>query len=448
MKKDFFTHLTDLATKNNHIPAIDYDRYNIKRGLRNANGTGVLVGLTEIGNVDGYDIVDGVKIPKEGRLFYRGIDLFDLVDGFQTERRRGFEETAFLLLFGKLPTEEELKTFTRLLDERRDLPDKFTDSMIISIPSKNVMNKLQRSTLVLYSYDDNPDDLSTENLLRQSLSLIARFPTIIAYGYQAKARAFDGKSLYIHSPKPHVGAAENILHMIRPDNGYTVLEAETLDLLLVIMAEHGGGNNSTFATHVVASTGTDTYSAVATAVGSLKGPKHGGANLKVCQMIEAIKSEVEDWSDKAQLRAYLERLLNKDAFDKKGLIYGMGHAVYTKSDPRSVLLQKKAKELAIEKDRVQEFELYANIESITRALFYERKGPHAHIASNVDLYSGFVLEMLDIPKDLYTPIFATSRIAGWCAHRLEQLLSDDKIIRPAYRTVNELHHYYPLKERK
>ncbi len=448
MKKDFFEYLTALATKNNHIPAIDYARYNIKRGLRNANGTGVLVGLTEIGNVDGYDIVNKTKIAKEGRLFYRGIDVFDLVDGFQTERRRGFEETAFLLLFGKLPTAEELDAFNTLLDERRNLPDGFTDSMILGIPSRNVMNKLQRSTLVLYSYDDNPDDLSIRNLMEQSINLIAKFPTIIAYGYQAKARAFDGKSLYIHSPKANVGAAENILHMIRSNNHYSVLEAETLDLLLVIMAEHGGGNNSTFATHVVASTGTDTYSAVATAVGSLKGPKHGGANLKVCQMIRAIKDEVDDWRDPAQLRHYLERLLNKDAFDKKGLIYGMGHAVYTKSDPRSVLLQKKARELAVEKGRVEEFELYANLESITRALFYERRGPHAHIAANVDLYSGFVLEMLDIPEDLYTPIFATSRIAGWCAHRLEQLVSDDKIIRPAYKTVNELHHYHPLKERK
>lgn len=448
MKKDFFEYLTDLATKNNHIPAIDYDRYNIKRGLRNANGTGVLVGLTEIGNVDGYDIVNKTKIAKEGRLFYRGIDVFDLVDGFQTERRHGFEETAFLLLFGKLPTAEELDAFNTLLDERRNLPDGFTDSMILGIPSRNVMNKLQRSTLVLYSYDDNPDDLSIRNLMEQSINLIAKFPTIIAYGYQAKARAFDGKSLYIHSPKANVGAAENILHMIRSNNHYSVLEAETLDLLLVIMAEHGGGNNSTFATHVVASTGTDTYSAVATAVGSLKGPKHGGANLKVCQMIRAIKDEVDDWRDPAQLRIYLERLLNKDAFDKKGLIYGMGHAVYTKSDPRSVLLQKKARELAVEKGRVEEFELYANLESITRALFYERRGPHAHIAANVDLYSGFVLEMLGIPEDLYTPIFATSRIAGWCAHRLEQLVSDDKIIRPAYKTVNELHHYHPLKERK
>lgn len=448
MEKDFFDYLTDLATKNNHIPAIDFDRYNIKRGLRNANGTGVLVGLTEIGNVDGYDIVDQTKIAKEGRLFYRGIDIFDLVDGFQTEHRRGFEETSFLLLFGKLPTPEELDAFNTLLDERRNLPDGFTDSMILGIPSRNVMNKLQRSTLVLYSYDDNPDDLSMRNLMEQSINLIAKFPTIIAYGYQAKARAFDGKSLYIHSPKFNVGTAENILHMSRPDNQYTVLEAETLDLLLVIMAEHGGGNNSTFATHVVASTGTDTYSAVATAVGSLKGPKHGGANLKVCQMVKTIKDEVEDWSDPKQLRAYLERLLNKDAFDKKGLIYGMGHAVYTKSDPRSVLLQRKARELAIEKNRTKEFELYANIESITRALFYERKGPHAHIASNVDLYSGFVLEMLDIPEDLYTPIFAASRISGWCAHRMEQLVSDDKIIRPAYKTVNELHHYHPLKERK
>jgi citrate synthase len=447
MTKDFFEHLTNLATKNNHIPAIDYDRYNIKRGLRNANGTGVLVGLTEIGNVDGYDIVNKVKVPKEGRLFYRGIDVFDRVDGFQTENRRGFEETAFLLLFGKLPTMEELDLFNTILDEHRDLPAGFTDSMIVGIPAKNVMNKLQRSTLVLYSYDDNPDDLSMRNLVDQSLNLIAKFPTMISYGYQSKARAFDGKSLFIHPPKKNAGTAENILHMTRADNKYSDLEAETLDLLLVIMAEHGGGNNSTFATHVVASTGTDTYSAVATAVGSLKGPKHGGANQKVRQMVETIKAEVEDWTDRAQLADYLERMLNKEVYDKKGLIYGMGHAVYTKSDPRSVLLQRKAKQLSIENGFEKEYQLYENIESITRALFYKRKGPHAHIASNVDLYSGFVLEMLDIPEDLYTPIFATSRIAGWCAHRLEQLVSDEKIIRPAYKTVNELHDYSPLKER-
>lgn len=437
-----------MATENNHIPDIDYDRYNIKRGLRNSNGTGVLVGLTEIGNVYGYEIVNKEKVPMEGRLFYRGIDLYELVKGFQNEKRRGFEETAFLLLFGKLPTIDELKQFGEILDERRELPAGFTDSLIIGIPSRNVMNKLQRSTLVLYSYDDKPDDLSMRNLTEQSLNLIAKFPTIISYGYQSKARAFDGKSLYIHPPKKNVGAAENILHMIRPDNKYSDLEAETLDLLMVIMAEHGGGNNSTFATHVVASTGTDTYSAVATAVGSLKGPKHGGANRKVDQMIKDIKENVEDWTDKRQLTTYLERILNKDAFDKKGLIYGMGHAVYTKSDPRSVLLQRKAWELSIEKRCEEEYKLYENIESITRSLFYEKKGSQAHISSNVDLYSGFVLKMLGIPEDLYTPIFATSRIAGWCAHRLEQLVSDEKIIRPAYRTVNELNEYLPLNERK
>ncbi len=421
--------------------------FNIKRGLRNSNGTGVKVGLTKVGNVQGYKFEDNKKIPMDGELFYRGIKVTDLVKGFQEKRRYGFEECVYLLLFGELPTQTKLDEFNELLDEWRMLPEGYTENMILKIPSKDIMNKLQRSILVLYSHDDKPDDTSVKNLLLQSIKLIARFPTIISYGYQAKVHYFDKKSLFIHSPQKGIGTAENILFMIRQDNKYTKVEAETLDLCLVIHAEHGGGNNSAFATHVVSSSGTDTYSAVASAVGALKGPKHGGANIKVREMIQDIKENATNWKERGILKDYLLKILRKEAFNKEGLIYGMGHAVYTKSDPRAVLLKKKAEELAIEKDAVDEFNLYKNIEDLTIEIFKELKGQDAIICANVDLYSGFVYEMLNIPEELYTPIFAAARVPGWCAHRIEQIVSDKKILRPAYANVDIGSKYISLDQR-
>lgn len=443
----FLSELAEKTAANDFIDSGFYDKYEVKRGLRNENGTGVLVGLTRIGSVEGYRVKNGSKLPAEGEMYYRGISVKDLVAGFQAENRRGFEETAYLLLFGELPNEHSLQSFNELLDEYRDLPRGFTENMILRIPSRNVMNKLQRSILVLYSHDENPDDISIKNVLRQSIELIARFPTIISYGYQAKAHYFDNQSLYIHSPRPGIGTAENILHMIRPDNVYSKVEAEILDLCMVIHADHGGGDNSSFATHVVSSNGTDTYSTIAAAVGCLKGPKHGGANIMVKDMVDNIRENVSNWENSEKLKDYLYKILKKEAFDGKGLIYGMGHAVYTLSDPRAVLLKEKAYELAIEKNAIQEFELYKNIEELTIELIKSIKGPDTYIPANVDLYSGFVYDKLGIPSDLYTPIFAASRIAGWCAHRLETIAGDNRIIRPAYVNVYPRMDYVSLEER-
>ena len=443
----FVNRLTEKIASNNFIESEYYDRYKVKRGLRNENGTGVLVGLTRIGSVTGYQVKNDEKLPAEGELYYRGINIKDMVAGFQQENRRGFEETAYLLLFGELPTAESLQQFNELLDDCRDLPKGFTENMILKIPSKDIMNKLQRSILVLYSYDDDPDNIAVSNVLKQSIEMIARVPAIISYGYQAKAHNFDGKSLYIHSPKRGIGTAENILHMIRPDNAYTKVEAETLDLCMVIHADHGGGDNSSFATHVVSSNGTDSYSAISAAVGCLKGPKHGGANIMARDMVNNIRENVADWSDRGKLKDYLLKIIRKEAYDKKGLIYGMGHAVYTLSDPRAILLKKKAYQLAVEKDAIQEFELYKNIEELTIEIIKSLKGADAVISANVDLYSDFVYDKLGIPCDLYTPLFAASRMAGWCAHRLETIVSDNRIIRPAYMNVNPKMEYIPMKDR-
>lgn len=443
----FFDELTVKAEDNNRIDPAYFDKYNVMRGLRNKNGTGVLVGLTEVGSVHGYTLVNDKKVPADGKLYYRGIDIEDIVRGFQNEHRRGYEETAYLLLFGELPSLDQLCSFKEMLDANRDLPKDFTENMILKIPSKDIMNKLQRSVLVLYSHDDNPDDTCVRNVLRQCIQLIARFPTIISYGYQAKAHYFERKSLYIHPPQPEIGTAENILYMIRRDNQYTKTEAETLDLCLVIHAEHGGGNNSAFATHVVSSSGTDTYSCIVTAIGSLKGPKHGGANNRVKAMIDDIKQNCPNWTNQDLLKDYLIKILKKEAFNGEGLIYGMGHAVYTLSDPRAVLLKEKALELAKEKNAVDEFNLYKNIETLTIEIFKELKGPDFTISANLDLYSGFVYEMLDLPEELFTPLFATARIAGWCAHRIEQIVSDNKIMRPAYVSVSPKASYIPLSQR-
>jgi len=444
--KVFIEDMSGLLEENNTINPEFYDKYKINSGLRNKNGTGVVVGLTEVSSVVGYLMEDGIKKPTEGKIYYRGIGMRDIANGCVKDKRRGFEETAYLLLFGELPTAEKLKKFNEVLDEFRELPISFTENMILKIPSKDIMNKLQRSILVLYSHDENPDDTTPQNLLLQSIMLLARFPTIISYGYQAKAHYFDNKSLFIHSPKKGVGTAENILHMIRADNEYTETEASVLDLCLLLHADHGGGNNSAFATHVVSSTGTDTYSAIAAAVGCLKGPKHGGANIKVKEMIDDIKGNC-DFNDRDALKNYLVSILKKEANDRSGLIYGMGHAVYTISDARAEILKKEAAKLAFEKDNCETYQLYKNIEELTKEIFKEIKGEEAMICANVDLYSGLVYEMLNIPKELYTPIFAAARVAGWCSHRIEQVMSDKKIIRPAYKYVRDFEDYVPIQRR-
>ncbi len=439
--------LVAMVDQNNTISRDDFTKFDIKHGLRNQNGTGVLVGITGISDVYGYHLEKGTKIPDDGHLYYRGIDLYDIVEKGMAPGKRLFEETIFLLLFGQLPNACELKNFNEMLDEYRDLPPGYTENMILKIPSKDIMNKLQRSILVLYSHDENPDDISAENLVWQSIKLIARFPTIISYSYQAKRHYFDRESLVIHPPQAHLGTAENILYMIRSDNQYTETEAATLDLALVLHADHGGGNNSAFSTHVVSSSGTDTYSAICTAVGSLKGPKHGGANNRVREMMLDLYAHVTDISNETEIKAYLTDVLNKKAYDKSGLIYGIGHAVYTKSDPRSVILKKKAKALAKEKGQEDLFNFYESVERIGIALLKERKGSDVAICSNVDLYSGLVYHLLDIPAELYTPLFAVARVAGWCAHRIEQLMSDNKIIRPAYVCVRPSLNYTSIEER-
>lgn len=437
-----------LAEKSNRINSELFQKYDVKRGLRNSNGTGVLVGLTAIGDVYGYRMEDGKKIPDEGKLFYRGIEIGDIIAGFQNDKRFGFEETSYLLLFGELPSASQLKKFNSILGQNRKLPDGFAEDMMLKVPSKDIMNKLARSVLAAYCYDTNPDGISIQNVLRQSIELIAWFPTMAAYGYQAKSRYYDSKSLFLHSPQPHLSTAENILHMIRPTSEYTRLEAELLDLALVLHAEHGGGNNSTFTIRVVTSTDTDTYSAVAAAIGSLKGGKHGGANIKVLEMMEDIKANVKDWEDEDEVKAYLKKIINKEANDKSGLVYGMGHAVYTVSDPRAVQLKAKASELAKEKGLTKEFSLYSAIERLTPVVFQELGKGKAFIPANVDLYSGFVYKALNIPTALYTPLFAVARIPGWCAHRIEELVSGGKIIRPAYKNVIEERNYVSLAERK
>lgn len=426
-------------------PAL-YEKYNVKRGLRNKDGTGVLVGLTKIGEVRGYMIDESDKVSIPGKLMYRGINMADIVNENAKRNRHAFEETMYLILMGKLPTKDELSDFKDILSEHRALPAGFTEDMILKAPSPNIMNKLARSVLASYSYDKDPDNLEIGNLLRQSVELIARFPAMVAYAYQAKKHYYDHDSLYLHSPKPDYDTAENILHLIRRDNSFTKLEADTLDLMLVIHAEHGGGNNSSFATHVVSSSGTDTYSAIAAAVGSLKGPKHGGANAKVMGMIDEIKQNC-DWRDEGSLRDYLVKIINKEAYDKTGLIYGMGHAVYTLSDPRAQLLKAKAFEMAESTGSTDEFLMYERIERMTPELFSQIKGGGKQLCANVDLYSGFVYSMMNIPEELYTPLFAVSRVASWCAHRMEEIVAGGKIIRPAYKSVTVKREYIPIEER-
>ncbi|WP_099203577.1 citrate synthase [Miniphocaeibacter massiliensis] len=440
--EDNFLKLLDSSS---YIDPNLYTKYNIKRGLRNSNGTGVLVGITGIANVVGYEVKDDKKVPIDGRLLYRGIPLTDLVDGFQKDDRFGFEETAFLLLLGKLPSEAALSEFYRVMEYNREFPKFFNEDNILKFPSNNMMNMLQRLVLTLYTYDKTADDTSLLNTFRQSLSLISKVPVMMVYSYQAKRHYYDNKSLILHRPLSNASIAENILHMLRPDCKFTKEEARLLDLCMVVHAEHGGGNNSAFATHVVSSTGTDTYSAISTAIGSLKGPKHGGANIMVRSMINNI-IESCNWQNYDELSSYLDDILDKKVFNKKGLIYGMGHAVYTKSDPRAVLLKKKAKELAAAKGYTEKFELLENIEKLTVLKFKERKGKDFEICANVDLYAGLVYEMLGIPPELYTPIFTVARMAGWCAHRLEQT-RDEKIMRPGYISIASENNYTSITER-
>lgn len=439
--------LSKLTLTNDKIDPELYTRYNVKRGLRNADGTGVLVGLTEIGDVHAYVVSESEKVPVEGRLYYRGIEINDLVNGFLKEKRYGFEECIYLLLFGELPTSQQLEDFCKLLGEFRQLPENFTEDMILKAPSPDIMNKLARAVLASYSYDDNPEDMAIENVLKQCIQLIARFPAMVAYGYQAKTHYYDRKSLYLHSPDPKLSTAENMLHMIRPDSKYTAEEAEILDLLLVLHAEHGGGNNSTFVTHVVSSTNTDTYSAIAAAIGSLKGPLHGGANAMVLEMMENFKANINNWDDEEEVAAYIEKVFRKEAFDRTGLIYGMGHAVYTLSDPRAVLLKEKAEGLSKKKGMEKEFRLYTTIERLAPEIFYKVKKNDKVICANVDFYSGFVYNMMNIPDELHTPLFAISRIAGWCAHRMEEIISGGRIIRPAYKSVSGKKVYIEMESR-
>lgn len=440
--------LEKLAVHNDPINPDLYKKYDVKRGLRNANGTGVLVGLTRIGDVVGYELKDGEKIAIPGRLIYRGYNVEDLIKDAEQNKQFGFEQCAYLLLFGELPTKEKLERFTSYLGECRILPENFTEDMIMKAPSKDIMNKMARGVLASYSYDDDPENKSVGNVIKQCIQLIARFSTLAAYGYQAKRRYYDNKSMFIHNPKADLSTAESFLRLIRADKSYSRLEAETLDLALILHAEHGGGNNSSLTVHVVSSADTDTYSAIAAAVGSLKGSRHGGANIRVVEMMDELKANVKDWSSEKEVSDYLYKIAKKEAYDKSGLIYGMGHAIYTISDPREILLKAKAKELAKEKGCMEEFELYNMIERLAPSIIQDVHNSDKKVCANVDFYSGFVYTMLNIPRELFTPIFAISRIAGWSAHRIEEIVSGGRIYRPAYKNVSPERDFVPLANRK
>lgn len=439
--------LCEEYTKNNFIDNEASERLGVKRGLRNPDGTGVLAGLTNVCDVVGYKMVDGVRTADEGKLIYRGIDVEDIVNAAYDEDRFVFEEVIWLLLFGTMPTMGELNKFKQLLEEHRELPRNFAEDMIIKAPSPNIMNKMGRGVLALYSYDDLAEDLSLPNILRQSINLIAGLPTIMVNAYQIKKRVYDKQSMYLHLPVAGQSTAEHILSTYRADQQFTKEEAKLLDLCLVLHADHGGGNNSTFACRVLSSSGTDTYSALSAAIGSLKGPKHGGANLKVMEMLGYIKEGVQNYDDENEVREFLRKLIRKQAGDKSGLIYGLGHAVYTKSDPRAVILRQHAKPLAIEKGFEDDFNLLCLVEKLGPGVFAEEKGAK-EVCANVDLYSGLIYNMLGISSDLYTPLFAISRIPGWCAHRVEEVIFANRIIRPAYKYLGVQQKYLPLEERK
>lgn len=446
--KEFIRSLCDEFVKHNYIKPEYYEGYGIKRGLRNEDGTGVMVGVTLIGNVQGYIVQDGSRVPQEGHLIYRGIDVKDLIEGFISENRFGFEETVYLLLFGALPNREQLTQFMRLMSEWSNLPKNFTEDMIIKAPSRDIMNKLARSILALYSYDQEAENKTLEVELFQAIKLIARCPTIVAHAYAVKKHYYDYESLYLHRAKPEYSIAENFLYSIRQDKSFTDDEAKLLDLCLVLHAEHGGGNNSTFACRVLSSTGTDIYSSISAAVGSLKGPRHGGANIKVMEMFSEIKENVKDWKDDDEIRAYLRKIICGKAGDGSGLIYGMGHAIYTLSDPRAVILKSFAEKVAASKGMLDELRLMESIERLTPDVFCEEKDNGKVICANVDMYSGLVYSMLGIPQELYTPLFAIARMVGWCAHRIEEVYNTkNRIMRPAYKSVSKKEEYVPLAER-
>ncbi len=442
-----FANCLEQAEEANKIPAEAFENYRVKRGLREQDGTGVMAGVTTIGNVHGYYVYEGEKVADKGKLEYRGYDMSELVEGYTRENRYGFEEVAYLMLFGKLPTQEELDDFNTLLAHCRRLPDRFSEDILMKAPSRSIMNKMATGVLALYSYDDNPDDTSLENMLRQSIELIARLPVIAAHSYAYYRSAFHGKSLNIHRPHDDLSSSENFLRLLRPSKQYTAEEAKLLDLCMIVHAEHGGGNNSSFTCRVLSSSGTDTYSAIAGAISSLKGPLHGGANIRVQTMFDAIKAEIKDVHDDEEIIHIINRILSRDFGDNKGLVYGMGHAVYTKSDPRAALLKKYASELAYKKGYGDDFYLLESIERLTPALFNQFKGTDKPMCANVDLYSGLVYRMLDIPVEMYTPLFAISRAAGWCAHRIEEISTSKKIIRPAYKFISKNKAYIPLDER-
>lgn len=444
---DALSNLCGELDKNNSIKPADYKKYQVKRGLRNSDGTGVMAGLTRICSVEGYYIIDGEKVPKDGKLSYRGYDINDIVKSVVKDDRFGFEEVVWLLLFGELPTEQQLVSLMEVLAECRELPDEFIEDMIMKNPSKDIMNKMARCVMILYSFDENPDDISIPNVLRQSLQLIAQMPTIMNSAYQVKRRSFYNKTMFLHPIKKEHSTAECILYQLRADKQFTREEAKLLDICLMLHVDHGGGNNSTFSTRVLTSSGTDTYSAITAGFGSLKGPKHGGANIRVANQMNEILANVSDPTDKSQIKDYLVKIMNGDAGDGLGLIYGMGHAVYTKSDPRAVILKENARKLAYEKGYEKEFVTLENIELLTPEVFAEVKGVEKTMCANVDLYSGLVYKVLGIPEDLYTPLFATARIAGWCAHRLEELTSNGKIIRPAYKSVSRAREFKDLNNR-
>lgn len=449
-KNEWKDRVSSLAAKCETASAIDtelYSKHDVKKGLRDKNGVGVLAGLTKISCIESHDTVDGKKVPCDGRLYYRGYNILDLVKGHGQQDNFRFEEITYLLLFGELPTRQELDEFKEILADMRRLPTNFVRDVVMKAPSKDMMNSLAKSVLTLASYDDKVSDLSISNVLRQCLMLISEFPMMAVYGYHAYNHYEKDGSMYIHRPDPNLSTAENILRMLRPDMKYTKLEAMVLDLALVLHMEHGGGNNSTFTTHVVSSSGTDTYAAMAAALSSLKGPKHGGANIKVVQMMEDLKKNVKDKTDKEEVRHYLEALLHKEAFDHKGLIYGMGHAVYSISDPRAQVFKGFVEDLSKEKGREDEFALYSMIEQMAPKVIAGERAIYKGVSANVDFYSGFVYNMLDIPTELFTPIFAIARIAGWSAHRIEELINVDKIIRPAYMSVSDKRDYVIMADR-
>lgn len=442
-----YSEYENLVKKNYPIQKQVFEKFDVKRGLRNSDGSGVLAGLTRVSSVVGYEKTEeGIK-SVEGNLTYRGIDIHKIVESLINENRNGFEEVTYLLLFGTLPSQSQLSDFKDLLDNNITLPEGFEEIIIRKSTSKNVMNKLERSLLALYSFDPEPDLTSISNTIKQSIELIARFSSLLAYGYQAVAHYAGNKSLILHAPKKKEGVARNFLRLIRPDQKFTELEAQILDISLVLHAEHGGGNNSSFTTHVVTSSGTDIYSTIAAAIGSLKGPKHGGANLRVQGMMENIKENVQNWKDEKEVTDYLIKMLRKEVYDKSGLIYGIGHAVYTLSDPRAVILKDFAHKLSIEKNREQEFYLYEKVAQLTPNLFQQVKKSNKVVSANVDFYSGFIYHMLNIPSQLYTPIFAMARVVGWCAHRMEELTVGDRIIRPAYKSVESGNDYIPIGSR-